>query len=287
MSRKKGFMLVVCLLFLLFLPGLSKAEKFGVKLSGGMNYLLVGDVNEGVKGVIDYLRDSATVVPGTSTEGEAKPIHLGFDFEGYVIINLTPRVGIGFGAGYIQGAKISELTVHFPEIQPEASLTFKPKVSAIPIRVGVFYTLPVSEMVNIVFNAGAGMYLSNYSYNFRPGPGWSGNSITQTASAKGFGFHGGVGLEFNLASNIAFVLEGQGRYAKIGGFEGTAKYDGSSLPYTEEGALYYWEQMTIVGKYPRVLVQENKPSGPDVSNVRDAKVDFSGFTFLAGIKINF
>jgi len=284
--KMRSSILIICLSLILILPGLSKAEKFGVKLSGGMNYLLVGDVNEGVRGVIDSFRDSATVVPGTSTEGEAKPIHLGFDFEGYVIINLTPRVGIGFGAGYIQGAKISELTVHFPE-GAEASLTLKPKVSAIPIRVGVFYTLPVSEMVNVVFNAGAGMYFANYSYNFRPGPGLSGNSITQTASAKGFGFHGGVGLEFNLAPKIAFVLEGQGRYAKIGGFEGTAKYAGSSLPYTEEGALYYWEQMTIFRKYPRVLVQENKPSGPLYSNVRDAKVDFSGFTFLAGIKINF
>ena len=286
MSRKKRFTLVVCLLFLLFLPGLSKAEKFGVKLSSGMSYILVGDVNEGVKGVIDYLRNLSTLY-GNSVEGEAKPIHLGFDFEGDIIINLTPRVGIGFGVGYIQGAKTSESMVHFLEGQPEASFAFKSKISAIPIRVGVFYTLPVSEMVNVVFNAGAGMYLANYSYNFRPGRGWSGNSITHTTSAKGFGFHGGVGFEFNLASNIAFVLEGQGRYAKIGGFEGTAKYDGSSLPYTEEGALYYWEQMTIIGKYPRVSVQENKPSGPDVSNVRDARVDFTGFTFLAGIKINF
>jgi len=284
--KMRSSILIICLLLILILPGLSKAEKFGVKLSGGMNYLLVGDVNEGVKGVIDYLRDSATVVPGTSVEREAKPIHLGFDFEGYVIINLTPRVGIGFGAGYIQGAKISELTVRFPE-GPEASFATKPKISAIPIRVGVFYTLPVSEMVNVVFNAGAGLYLAKYSYYFLSEGAWSGNTITQTTSAKGFGFHGGVGLEFNLASNIAFVLEGQGRYAKIGGFEGTAKYDGSSLPYTKEGPLYYWEQMTIIGKYPRVLVRENKPSGPDVSNAREAKVDFSGFTFLAGIKINF
>jgi opacity protein-like surface antigen len=283
--KKRSSILIICLSLILILPGLSKAEKFAVKLSGGMNYLLIGDVNEGVKGVIDYFRDLSTLY-GNSVEGEAKPIHLGFDFEGDIIINLTPRVGIGFGIGYIQGAKTSELTVHFPE-GPEASSAFKPKISAIPIRVGVFYTLPVSEMVNVVFNAGAGMYLAKYSYNFRPGPGWSGNSITQTTSAKGFGFHGGVGLEFNLAPNIAFVLEGQGRYAKIGGFEGTAKYDGSSLPYTKEGALYYWEQMTIIGKYPRVLVKENKPSGPDVSNVRDAKVDFTGFTFLAGIKINF
>ncbi len=86
---------------------------------------------------------------------------------------------------------------------------------------------------------------------------------------------------------LLLLLPGLSKAEKIGGFEGTAKYDGSSLLYTEEGALYYWEQMTIIGKYPRVLVRENKPSGPDVSNAREAEVDFSGFTFLAGIKINF
>jgi opacity protein-like surface antigen len=283
--RKKGLMLFVCLLLLLPLPGLSKAEKFAVKLSGGMNYLLVGDVNKGVKGVIDNLRDSATVVPGTSVAGEAKPIHLGFDFEGYVIINLTSLVGIGFGAGYIQGAKISELTVRFPE-GPETSFTTKPKISAVPIRLGVFYTLPMNEMINVVFNVGAGLYLAKYSYYFLSEGAWIGNTINQKASAKGFGFHGGIGFEFNLAPNIAFVLEGQGRYAKIGGLEGTAEYAGSSLPYTEKGALYYWEQTSSLGKYPRVLVQENEPSGPLYSNVKGAKVDFSGFAFSVGIKIN-
>ena len=61
--KKRSSILIICLSLILIFPGLSKAEKFGVKLSGGMNYLLVGDVNEGVKGVIDSFRDSATVLP--------------------------------------------------------------------------------------------------------------------------------------------------------------------------------------------------------------------------------
>lgn len=249
-----------------------------------MNYQLAGDVNEGVKGVIDYLRD-LSILYGYSVEGEAKPIHLSFDFEGDIIINLTPQISIGFGTGYIQGAKTSEITVRVP-IEIEARIyTYKPKISAVPIKLGVFYILPMSELTNVVINAGIGFYITKYSYDYLPGG--PGNKIAQTASAKGFGFHGGVGFEFNLSPNIALVLEGQGRYAKIGGFEGTIRYSGSVLPFEEEGSLYYWEQMTILGKYPKVLVREDKPSGPIYTNVRKAKVDFSGFTFYAGIKINF
>ncbi len=150
----------------------------------------------------------------------------------------------------------------------------------------MFYTLPVNEMMNAVFNAGAGLYFAKYAYK-QTSPLIGGGTIDQTASAIDFGLHGGMGFEFNLAPNIAFVLEAHGKYAKIGGFKGKSKHSGSVLPYEEEGNLYYWELISPFGKYPQVFVQENEPSGFGVSNVRKAKVDFSGFNFLAGIKINF
>jgi hypothetical protein len=36
-----------------------------------------------------------------------------------------------------------------------------------------------------------------------------------------------------------------------------------------------------------IHILEEEPSGDKIRNVREAKVDFSGFTFRAGIKINF
>ena len=295
--RKKGFVLVVCLLLLLLLPGLSKAEKlkFGVKLSGGMNYLLVGDPNEGIKGYFNVIRDGSINPPGLSVlEGQAKPIHLGLDFEGDIIINLTPKIGIGVGAGYIQGSRTSEITVRFLDGASEMTGSHELKVSAIPIRLGAYYTLSMNNKINVFFNTGAGLYLAKYSYNKDPvGTGECG--FNQRASANGLGFHGGVGFEYELTPNIAFVLEGQGRYAKIGGFEGKIEHSCPYPPFewTEEGTLYYWEAVTfnkyqvLIKKYPQVYVRENKPSGSGISNVREAKVDFSGFNFLVGIKINF
>ena len=214
-------------------------------------------------------------------EGEAKSIHLGVDFEGDIIINLTPQIGIGFGTGYIQGVRTSEI---ISSGSVEGICTYTSKIRAIPFRIGVFYTLPMSKRMNAVFNAGVGIYLAqcNYDWNSRLRTGFL--QSNQESSSAGFGFHGGVGFEFKIASNFSFVFEGQGRYARIGKFEGTNRYPPSGI---KEGTLYYYELTTPRGKYSWIDIKSREPSGPGYSNVREAKVDFSGITFFTGIKINF
>lgn len=278
--RRKRAIPIVCMWLLLLLPAISKAKKFELKLSGGTNYLLMEDINKGIKGISDRWSDFAASFGGY-VQGEAKPLHLSYDLEGTVIINLTPKIGIGFGVGYIQGTRTSEIT---SSGSFEGSLTNKLKIRAIPFRLGVFYTLPMREKINVVFNAGVGVYLAQCDYDRLPlsdliGP----MRVHLESSSEGFGFHGGVGFEFKIASNLSFVFEGQGRYAKIRGFEGTNS--GIAQPF--EGTLYYYEETTLAGKYSIIDICTSKPSGgvDGISNVREARVDFSGMTFLAGIKI--
>jgi len=313
-DTKKGILSIVCLMVLLLLPGLSKAEEekarvieekvnirlkqayqiyqpiagpksgLSLRLLGGINYLLAKDINDGVQGWGDYWADSATL-SGYSVEGEAKPIRFGYDFQGDIIINFTPQFGIGFGGGYIQGSKTSEISF---ANSTEGNSTNKPKISAIPVRVGLFFNLPMNQTTNFVFNIGGGYYFAKYSYNWRAEENGDWMDLEQSATARGFGFHGGIGFEFNLAPNMAFVLEGQGRYAKIGGFEGTIDRSTSwGDPEKEEGKLYYGEVTDMGKKYPFVFIFEEIPSDPDISEAREAKVDFSGFTMVAGIIIRF
>lgn len=295
---KKGFVIVICLSVLLLLPGLSKAEKlkFGVKLSGGMSYLAVGDINEGVKSYFDYRKDEVAwmPMPGHSVKGHPKPIHIGLDFEGYITLNLTPKLGIELGSGYIKATRTSEIVFRYPSGY-ENKATHKPEISAIPIKLGIFYTLFGNERMKVVLNAGAGPYFAKYSYESEPVAAGE-SSMHQTANGKSLGVHGGVGWELKLAPNISFVLESHARYAKIRNLSGKIRYTGI-LGYKEEkGTLYYWEAAVpfpnwknpiSFRKYPNVCIRENKPSGLYVSNVRDAKVDFSGLVLMAGIKFNF
>jgi len=276
MSNKRAVP-IFCLLLLLFLPGLGKAEKFSLKLSGGMSCLLMGDINKGIKGIIDAWNDFI-VSQGSYVRGEVKLLHLSYDLEGTVIINLTPKIGIGFGVGYIKGTKTSEIT---SSGSIEGIYTNNLKIQAIPFMLGVFYTLPIRERINVFFNAGVGIYLAQCNYDC----GFIGDLIGTLpvhvkSSSEGLGFHGGVEFEFRLASNLSFVFEGQGRYVKIGGFEGTVS--DYPWPNSSEGTIYYYEETTITGTYPMIGIFENKPPFP---KIREARVDFSGITFLAGIKI--
>jgi hypothetical protein len=254
--------------------------KLSIILKGGMNYLSAGDINKGLLGFSDAWSDQATSLGGY-VEGEAKTIHIGYEFEGDVVINLTPKLGIGIGAGYIQGERASEIS---SSGSIEGICTYTSKIIAIPLRLGMFYILPMSKRMNIVFNAGIGMYLTQCNYDLLSSLGGLGFlSSIQKSSSDGFGFHGGVGFEFKVASNFSFVLEGKGRYVKIGGFEGTNRYPGG----LKEGTLYYFELTTSTGNYPRIDIETSEPDGSEYDNVREANIDFSGISFFTGIKITF
>jgi len=256
-----------------------------LRLWGGVNYLLAKDINDGNTGWNDYVKAFAEVF-GWSALGETKPIRMGYDFGGDLIVNLTPRIGLGFGAGYLQGAKESIIT--FTQGTDKMTMTSKPNIRAVPLRAGLFLNLPMGERARLNLNGGAGYYISKYSHEWKNEGTSSGstvyNKITQEATASGIGFHGGFGLEFDLASNLAFFIEGQARYAKIGGFEGTYKEDSEQ----EEGKLYYFELMFDTDyHFKQVFVRETEPSDSEVINVREARVDFSGFCAVAGLKIKF
>jgi opacity protein-like surface antigen len=269
---------------LVYQPSTAPGISFGLRLFGGLNYLSPADVNEGVKGWSDYY-DALATLYGYTVEGEAKPIHLGLDFGGDIIINFTPQIGIGLGIGYIQASKTSEVTF---TNGTEGTWTNKPKIKALPIRAGIYYTFPMSDMMNFVINAGGELYMAKVYYKWHLEEDGYWEEINAEASSTGFGFHGGLGFEFALSSNMAFFIEGQARYAKIGGFEGTGEWENSGgISDKEEGKLYYFKFDTGFGKYYVITVSKDKPSGANISEVREAKVDFGGLNFIAGVRIRF
>ncbi len=277
---KKGTSaIVICFFLILLLPGISKAERFGIKLTGGINYLEVGDPNASLKGFADFLKDFASG-GGETIEGDFKKIHFGLDLEGEVVFYLTPRFGISVSSGYIYGNKgVEENKIAFMNQTCSDGM----KVSAIPVRLGVCYYLPLSSRIRFFFNGGVGYYFAEWSENYRYEINSNVSTRDQKAKASGIGFHSGVGLELKFVPHIVFIFEGQGRHIKIGGFKG--ERDSAGL----EMNLYYFEQQ-ILGSldwYPRVDLWPYEPFGAQIRNVREAKVDFSGFTFRAGIKINF
>jgi hypothetical protein len=287
MMDRVGRTVFAILLFLLS-SGFGRPEKLALKFSGGMSYLLVGDINRGIQGYFDYAKDIFIGLPLMPIRGDAKPIHLGFDFQGDILINMSPKIWIGLGTGYIRCGNTSEISYF------QIKGSHKVRISAIPVRLGISYLLLGNETVRLFLNAGAGLYFADYKYDKQP-IGAGEPVLHQTANGKGFGLHGGLGGELKLTRRLAFILETQARYAKVGGLRGTMEY--RLLPFgvhVEKGPLYFWEEIVyrgheahFVGKYPQVYIRQEKPSGPNVANVREAKIDFSGFCFTGGIKLYF
>jgi hypothetical protein len=267
--------------------------KFSIRLTGGGEYLLIGDTNKDIEGLVNFWKDVARVQDGTVTD-EFKPFHFGLEGELEVVIHLRSNLGINIGFGYINAQKKSnQMNSHFPERQ-----LFR-KVDNIidskPIKVGLSYSLPLFTRGKIVLSAGGGYYLTTWSetghYSEEKGASFYAIDWNLDANANGIGFHGSVGLEYEISNRFSIVIEGYGRFCKIEGFKGDGnvmRSNGTSSVVSDV-PLYYseWRDFITTGEwYPDINLVENAPSGEHIRNARDALIDLSGFVFRIGLKIN-
>ena len=161
----------------------------------------------------------------------------------------------------------------------------RPKIEALPFKIGVAYQL----FPFLYVKANAQYYFARCSYLYRYEKGsywqeWQGN-----ARAGGLGASLAAGGEWEFYPGVFLVGEAQFRFARIGGFKGkslTLNSYGES--YTEDGVLYTFRtQGTGDADFPIVFIRSDVPSEPGVSDPRRATVDFSGMSIRTGIRIRF
>jgi len=280
------------LLFAIFtLTGMSQAQGFRLKLSGGYGTMTTGDYNSYGAGLDDVL--STLEALGATTEGEFNKINLGFEYEAEFILSLPAGFGVGVGVGYIQRSKMTELSATLP-LFGSASASIEPKITAIPINLSAYYFTPGIASLKFFVYGGIGYYYGKLTTDIReestPPAFWS----EQEAMLKdqSFGLHGGVGLEFKVAPRIALFLEGRARYCKLKSWNGDGTYeDSDGNTVTDVGSLWYFEELDQnygSGEwFPTITVATGPPSGPDIRNVRKFEVNLSGVSLRTGIRIKF
>jgi len=241
-----------------------------VKVSVGFNRIAAGEINAGIRGVVDYYKYLISYW-GHELDGDVEPFHSGFDFGADAIYSLTSHIGIGLGVSYVQWGSKSWLPLK--DVGYTKRLDSMPWVRALPVRLGAFVPLPVFRKINVTFNAGPAYYFVRYKYNMAYPP----YTVVQKASGQGLGFHGGIGLELEWNSRATLFIEYQGRYAKFNNFEGVEFKSGTK----GEGSLFYIEDEGM----PQIAIYDEAPHWYDT--VRRADFDLSGFAIRVGAKVKF
>ncbi len=271
--------------------------KLSFKISGGLSYIFGGGINSHLRSYDSYLSDM------TEYEGNnIRRLHYIPELEGELRWDLTSKLALSIGIGYISGKNKSNLKYEGPfpfqtSSNPTQQYFLKPEAKAVPLKLGVYYTLSLSPKINLFLNSGFGVYFSKCSlYKKHTSSSWGVYLVYYTKEeqydvrANILGFNGGIGFEYDIAKNLVIVMDIQGRYTRTKNLKGTRLYSVWDLPYVkEEGILYIGERdMTDegYGKYcPDLMISQSEPSGEEYRNIREAVLDFSGFSLRVGIRI--
>jgi len=302
--KKTTVLILFCIIALFFTGRTSVADEkdqfkwnLSLKISGGLRYITVGDINDHIKSFDDYMSNSIYFYEGGKMQQIGRS---GSYFEAELMIKISPRLTVGIGTEYISGSKKSDFqTVGiFPFTSSTWTphllrFTIEPKIKAIPVKLGVYYSLPFRSRINFLLHGGIGYYFSKgflSKHNLTRCldeiiiPEQPEIFTSYDVSANGFGVHGGIGLEYKLTDSLFLVIDAQGRYAKIGNLKGSRTY-WNTWNYDqrkEEGILY-------IGT--RDMTAEGYGTGcPDLAvspsqTMRKAALDFSGFSLTAGFRI--
>jgi opacity protein-like surface antigen len=295
--RKKSVLLSLAILCIFILTTAGSAQdflkRFSLKLTGGYGSLAGGDVIEAVDGLNSQLEDLAAIA-GLPTPGEVENAKWGLDFEGELVFSLSKNFGVSLGAGYLV-RKIDSIVEIRLEPIISGSFLWEPKYTVIPVTLSGYYYFPVASKANVFFKAGIGYYFAKINFKTREElvivgelNEWDQNDAE--AKDNGFGFHGGLGFEYNITGSVALYAEGIGRYINLKEWEVDNTYrDSSGYTLRQSGSFWYEEEFNAgTGKYyPSLTISEQRPSSPWIRNARKAEIDLSGLSFRIGVRIKF
>jgi hypothetical protein len=173
------------------------------------------------------------------------------------------------------------------------SISWAPEYSAIPIKLSGYYFIPLGEKMKMFVKAGLGYYIATIKYRIQAEEMELGETFleVQTGKAKdnGFGIHGGLGVEYQIATNLDLFVEGMGRYVNLNDWD---VENNTTLPwggFYETGKFWYADVYNEATDkyYGSITLAEEMPERPELKNVRMAEISLSGITFRIGIKIRF
>jgi hypothetical protein len=283
--KKYAFRLCVGCVFLL--SSLCFGVEIQLRLSSGLRRIYPDEINLALAAWGERIAREASTQPGWSLEsGKVPSLRLGFTFEGELTLFLTRRLALGLSAGYLYGDLSEEDTLL---VVREADGTYdraRPtKVSGYPVTFLGYIVFPLGSKFDIYLKGGGGFIQAKYVEREavrREGETKFSYSTLTMAEARRSTYLGGVGFDYRFDPSFGFFVEAAMQSAQVGGFSGENEAG-------EMGRLYFFEeylpQLDFWQATVRVLPEA--PAGENYRSVREATVDFSGFSVKIGMLVKF
>ncbi|MDD8025154.1 MAG: hypothetical protein PHI34_01480 [Acidobacteriota bacterium] len=287
MIRRKATAAVPAVLVLAALGLASPAaagdfSRFTIRLYGGPGYFFSGgDINEGMQGYTDYYNTIAGL-SGFSVSGTFSPARIGPEAGADFIYHLTRTLGIGLGIGYINASRESAILFEYQSFDYSETQTARPAFGSIPLRIGVFGTIPVSPRMAVVLSGGPEIHFARASTFWELDEGTYSVTWENKTTGTGFGVFGAAALEYQLSRSIGLLLEVTGRYAKCGKLTGTLTISDGDFTEKTSGTLYRIE--IPASGFPAVEVYDGTPDSE--LKPTQAKLDLSGCSVRLGVVIS-
>jgi hypothetical protein len=281
-------------LLLIYLPGRAQDEEeeefkgvgIHVRLRGAWAMFSGGDLEKGTSGRYDRIVGELSASGFELTEKVKKSFSSGYEMGGDIAYYITPSVGVGFGGSFVGGHMESSVLFHWPGDLLDYRMTSLPELKVYSLRLGLFLSLPLNRLLTVCASAGPAWHFVEFRYtgDLIVSGGYE-NALHQEGKASHWGVQGALGLEIRMNRRLAFIIEAQGRYAKISGFEGkerTYQWENfETRAVDEDGTLYFIEGED----YPRLDIIQGQPAGD--LQARKAVFNFSGLSLAAGLNFKF
>jgi hypothetical protein len=278
--------------FLLLSVSSAFAAGVEVRVGGGLFGSSLPDLNS-------YLRDATRhEFDGLKTVGYV--LHSGFEearggreLSLSLSLPIADHLALEAGAGYQKvsrrgNAMALESSFAFLDDTRDLSLV------SLPVFLGLDYGWPLSRTASVHLFASGGLVFSRFKESgeeiltLKSGNEGHTHSWTAEASATGYGFQAGLGLEVKVAGPLGLFLRGGVRTAKVAGFTGRSTAQFNASTYQDDNLrLYYYE---FTGNYPAktyaAISLPNAAQGSRLEVIRDANLGLSGPFIGAGLRLS-
>jgi len=328
-------------------PTEKKGKKLmSIYLGGGLNNISGGDFNGMIKDWNEAYKDYDDYFLTADYSADWKEFRWLQNLKGEILFNLSPSFSMGLGVEYLIKKNKGNLTSDYEDSETfdesgyyynvfiEANDLWEPeyKLSAIPITFNVYFFIPISSIGEVFITGGVGFYFGRLEYNephqydedlqadyylddgtylFSLEYDYYSEEGTYIYEAKcnQIGFHGGIGFDIKLFSNISLVVESNYRYINFKDWNGNweeewswdEEWKWSDEPYIyydsdsgseswEEGKIWYWEydDSDTEKQYKDMFLLDEKPEASgEIKNVRPAEINLNGFSLRLGIRFSF